>query len=134
MRFTVDEEKIIGDLDYGDILISTNVKNGYRPFELFVSSLVGCSGTLLRNILNKKKIAFGKIEMEVTSIRNPDHANRIEQLTLTAYVETDETLTHQQLEKIAELVVKNCGMIQSVIQSIKIGFAIQFSSHPGGDR
>jgi len=64
--------------------------------------------------------------VEVSAVRNPDHANRIEQLSFTAYVQSDEPLTPQLAEKIADLVIKNCGMIQSVISSIEIKFTIKY--------
>jgi putative redox protein len=126
VRFTIENEKISGELGFGELSISTNDKKGYRPFELFVCSLAGCSGSLLRNILVKKRLPFRKIEMEVTSIRNPGLANRIEQLDFTAHVQSDELLNGQQSEKLANLVVNNCGMIQSVIHSIEINFTIKF--------
>ncbi|MCM3571250.1 OsmC family protein [Neobacillus mesonae] len=128
MKFIIDTEKINGELGYGELFVSPNEKYGYRPFELFVSSLAGCSGTLLRNILTKKRLSFQKIEMEADSVRNPEHANRIEKLTFTANVQSDEPVSPQQAEKIANLVVNNCGMIQSVIHSIEINFIIKFGS------
>jgi putative redox protein len=124
MKYIVENDYIIGNLGFDPITISPSENKGYRPFELFVSSLVGCSGTILRNILTKRKYPFQKLEMEVSAVRNPDHANRIEQLSFTAYVQSDEPLTSQLEEKISDLVVKNCGMIQSVIQSIDITFTI----------
>lgn len=129
MKFSIEDEKISGKLGFGEISISPNENNGYRPYELFVSSLVGCSGTLLRNILTKKRIPFEKIDMEVVSNRNPNHANRIEYLAIKAYVISNEDLSPLQAEKTAHLVVKNCGMIQSVIQSIDIVFTVRFGEH-----
>lgn len=129
MKFTIEDEKISGKLGFGEISISPNENNGYRPYELFVSSLVGCSGTLLRNILTKKRIPFEKIDMEVVSIRNLNHANRIEQLSFKAFVHTNVALSLQQAEKIAQLVVKNCGMIQSVTQSIDFVLTVRFGEH-----
>lgn len=63
--------------------------------------------------------------MEVQSVRNSEQANRIEQLSFLAYVETKNRIAPEQAEKMAQLVIKNCGMIQSVIESIDIKFAIQ---------
>lgn len=124
MKFIIENDHITGNLGFNPITISPTENKGYRPFELFVSSLVGCSGTILRNILTKRKYPFQKLEVEVSAVRNPDQANRIEQLSFTAYVQSDEPLTPQLAEKMAELVIKNCGMIQSVIHSIDITFTI----------
>ncbi|GIN90900.1 osmotically inducible protein C [Siminovitchia terrae] len=125
MEFTIENDHIKGDLRFGELTISPDETYGYRPYELFVSSLAGCSGSLLRTILTKRRIAFEKIEMQVSAVRNPDYANRIEQLSFSARVYAEESFAPQQAEKIAHLVVKNCGMIQSVTQSIDIKFSIQ---------
>lgn len=127
MRFIVEEEKITAQLEFGNMPISPQTNFGYRPFELFVSSLIGCSGSILRNLLNKKRISFSNLFMEVTSVRNPDKANRIEQLSILASCETSEEINEEQGKKIAALVVKNCGMIQSVIDTIDIEFIVKFT-------
>jgi len=125
MKFTIENEKIVCDLGFGSLPISPNDTIGYRPYELFVSSLIGCSGTLLGNILKKKRVEHKRIEMDVSSVRNPDYANRIEQLFITAYVQSDQSISEQNAMKIADLVVKNCGMIQSVIESIDLTFIVK---------
>jgi len=128
MRFTIDKDGVIGHLGFDQLQISTNEKVGFRPFELFVSSLIGCSGMLLEKILVKKRHAYKNIEMEVSAVRNPDQANRIEQITIIAYVQSEKIISPQQGEQLAALVVRNCGMIQSVIESIDITFTIKHST------
>jgi len=125
MKFIVDNEKINGELQFSSISISPNESYGYRPYELFISSIVGCSGSLLRNILKKQRYTFELIEMEVTTERNPNHANRIEKLSIFSQVRCDQLIETKQAEKLANLVIKNCGMIQSINQSIEISFIIQ---------
>ncbi|GAA0329789.1 hypothetical protein GCM10008967_20340 [Bacillus carboniphilus] len=125
MKFTVENEHIQGTLGFDEIHISPDEKHGYRPFELFISSLIGCSGTLLKNILIKKRYPFTSIEMKPTARRNPEQANRIEQITIIASIQTGQEITSDQAEKLAQLVVKNCGMIQSVISTIDVDFQIE---------
>lgn len=127
MEFTYYNDKIIGQLEYGFLPVSPNSEMGYRPFELFVSSLVGCSTTLLANILLKKRIQYNRIDIDVCAIRNSEKANRIEQLTLLASVQSEEQIEQGQAQKLASLVQKNCGMIQSVIGSIDVQFQIVFT-------
>ncbi|MCM3238925.1 OsmC family protein [Heyndrickxia oleronia] len=128
MNFTIENEKITGLLKFGNIPISPNDEQGFRPYELLISSLVGCSGTLLSNILQKKRIATRKIEIKVDSVRNPAKANRIEQISIKANVFSNKGLTEQQSNKLSELVIGNCGMIQSVLGSIDITLEITFST------
>lgn len=124
MKFVVENQSIKGNLGFDVLPISTNEKLGYRPYELFVSSLIGCSSTLLGNILTKKRHPFMKIELNVSSVRNPERANRIEQLAINAQVYSEKHLDLTQAEKIAHLVIENCGMIQSVIETIDITFNV----------
>lgn len=127
MEFTYYNEKLIGQLEYGFLPISPNTEMGYRPMELFVSSLTGCSTSVLANILAKKRIDYKRIDVEVSAVRNSEEANRIEQLTFNVAVQTDTEDKQKQAEKIAGLVLKNCGMIQSVIASIDIHYQIEFT-------
>ncbi|MFP3844855.1 OsmC family protein [Priestia filamentosa] len=122
MNFTVHNENATRCLKFGEISISPKEENGYRPYELFISSLIGCSGTLLRNILMKKRNPFKSIEVTASSVTN--NANRIEQFSIVAHVYINELTTTHQAEKVTHLVVKNCDMIQSVPQAIKIDFII----------
>jgi putative redox protein len=127
MDFTYYNEKLIGQLEYGFLPISPNTEMGYRPMELFVSSLTGCSTSVLANILTKKRIDYKRIDVQVSAKRNPEEANRIEQLIFNVSVQTDIMDKSDQAEKLAGLVLKNCGMIQSVIGSIDITYQIEFT-------
>ncbi|MBT2679127.1 OsmC family protein [Bacillus sp. ISL-35] len=127
MEFTYYNEKLIGQMEYGFLPISPNAELGYRPMELFVSSLTGCSTAVLANILVKKRIDYKRIDVNVSAVRNPEEANRIERLTFDVAVQTDTLDKAKQAEKIAALVLKNCGMIQSVIGSIDIRYLIEFT-------
>ena len=127
MEFTYYNEKLIGQLEYGFLPISPNTEMGYRPMELFVSSMTGCSTSVLANILAKKRIDYKRIDVEVSAVRNSEEANRIEQMTFNVAVQTDTEDKQKQAEKIAGLVLKNCGMIQSVIGSIDIHYQIEFT-------
>lgn len=128
MKFIIENENVIGDLGFKSLPISRNNTQGYRPYELFVSSLIGCSGLLLENILKKKRYENTRTELEVAIVRNPDHANRIERISIIAYVQSEQPISEQNAMKIADLVVKNCGMIQSVINSIEVTFLIKTST------
>lgn len=130
MEFTYYNDKIIGQLEYGFLPVSPNNELGYRPFELFISSLVGCSSTLLANILVKKRVEYKRIDVKVEAVRNKDESNRIEQLTMYATIQSEEVLKQQQIQTLTELVIKNCGLIQSVIKSIDIDYQIDVRPDP----
>lgn len=120
MKFTIHEDSVTTGTTFGDLSVSTNEEEGYRPFQLFISSLAGCSGTLLRTILTKKRMNVAHMEILADYVRNPEEANRIEEIHFTAC----HSLREKQAERISQLVLTNCSMIQSVISSMEITFNI----------
>ncbi|UAL47935.1 OsmC family protein [Sutcliffiella horikoshii] len=124
MKFLIEADRVIADLTSSQLVISPTPGVGVRPYELLISSLIGCGGTLLKTILEKKRVSYEKLEMEADSIRNPSQANRIERITITANIFSKDELTLGQREKISSLVMKNCGMIQSVLPAIKVELLI----------
>lgn len=131
MKFTIESDQVIAELPSGHMVISPTPGVGVRPYELFISSLIGCGGTLLKTILEKKRIPYEKLEMEADSIRNPSQANRIERITIQANIFSRDELTLAQREKISSLVMKNCGMIQSVLPAINVDVLINLIHDDG---
>lgn len=125
MKFTIHEESITTSTTFGNLSVSTNEETGHRPFQLFIASLAGCSGTLLRTILTKKRMDVAHMEIIADYVRNPEEANRFEEIHFTAYVQTVHTLTEKQAERISQLILDHCGMIQSVMSSMEITFKVQ---------
>lgn len=107
------------ELAFGTLHISSNEEIGFRPFQLLVSSIVGCSGGLLKTILEKKKIQYDSIEMDVKVERNPEEANKITKIALH-FIVYGENLKEETLQKSLNLAMKNCSMAQSVKGAIEI--------------
>ncbi|MDQ0230728.1 OsmC family protein [Metabacillus malikii] len=126
MQYTINKAIVSTNLNYGRLHISPNASEGFRPYELFISSLAGCSGAILAKILEKKRIAFEEIDIDSTFERNPIYSNRFEKIEFNASIKTSTIIGEKQAEKIAELVLKNCGMIQSVNTSVDITFVLSF--------
>ncbi|WP_404349474.1 OsmC family protein [Sutcliffiella horikoshii] len=131
MKFLIESDRVIADLPSSQLVISPIPGVGVRPYELLISSLIGCGGTLLKTILEKKRVSYVKLEMEADSIRNPSQANRIEKITISANIFSKDELTLGQREKISSLVMKNCGMIQSVLPAIKVDVLINMIHDDG---
>lgn len=125
MKFSFENERLVGHLEFGDLYASPDSMKGYKPYELMVTSLVTCSGALLVKLLRKKRITFTDVSFLAEGNRNPDVANRIESIKITARVTFDHVIAKEQLEKIEQLVMKNCGMIQTMIDSVNVTYNIQ---------
>lgn len=68
-------------LDFGTLTISSDETKGFRPYQLLVSSLVGCSGGVLRKVCEKMRMPVEEMEIDVLEvIRNPEEASRLEKV------------------------------------------------------
>lgn len=119
MEFKMKENGFVTQTKYGELHISPDDQDGFRPFQLMVSSIVGCSATMLRKILTKMRITFKDINVSVLVERNETEARRIEKLHLHFEIFGKE-LRKEKIEKALVLSRKNCAMIQSVQGSIQV--------------
>ncbi|WP_010529669.1 OsmC family protein [Lentibacillus jeotgali] len=119
MDFHMKDEGVRINLDYGDLDISGDEAYGFRPFQLMVASIAGCSASVFRKILKKQRTEIADMTITVNVERNPDEANRIERIDLH-YVIQGYHLDDEKLYKNLAVARKNCSMIRSVENSITI--------------
>ncbi|GGK03905.1 osmotically inducible protein C [Lentibacillus kapialis] len=119
MDFHMKEEGVRIDLGYGVLDISSDDEHGYRPFQLMVASIAGCSASVFRKILKKQRTEIADMTITADVKRNPDEANRIERIGLH-YVIKGYHLDDEKLYKNLAVARKNCSMVRSVEDSITI--------------
>lgn len=124
MKFQMKEHSMTVNLTYGDLEISGDETKGFRPFQLMMASIVGCSGSVFRQILEKQRTEFQDLTIRSSVERNALQANRIEKITLH-YILKGFHLDSEKINRNLELSRKNCSMIQSVQDSIKITETIE---------
>src|SRR5699024_6919538 len=124
MEFYMKENGMRTRFGYGDLDISPDETDGFRPFQLMLASIVGCSASVFRKILAKQRIEIADLEITADVKRNPDEANRIEDITLNFFVKGDR-LDQTKMEKNLKLARKNCSMVRSVEDSINITETIE---------
>lgn len=124
LNFYLKENGMRVDLAYGQLNISGNEDDGFRPFTLMVASIVGCSGSVFRKILEKQRIEIEDLQIGADVVRNPKEANRIEEITLKFTVKGHH-LDPEKLYKNLAVARKNCSMIRSVEDSIQIEESIE---------
>lgn len=128
MKFTLnDTGAFLTEFDYGQLSISGNADIGYRPFQLLVSSIAGCSGGVFKKVLEKKRIPFKSIEINAEVERNEQQANRVTKISLHFIVYGDN-LSYEQVEKSLRVATKNCAMVQSVKDAIEIEETVEVKS------
>ncbi|MED1203932.1 OsmC family protein [Heyndrickxia acidicola] len=119
MKFQMQEVGFNIDLEYGNLSVSGNSDYGFRPFQLLIASIAGCSGGVLRAILEKKRINYKDIEIDAEVEREEQEPKRIKKIALTFTI-SGEDLNEEILEKSVKVAMKNCSMAQSVKDSIEI--------------
>jgi putative redox protein len=119
MEFRLNGNGYETETGFGNMMISSDEQYGFRPFQLMVASVAGCSGTVMKKIFVKKRMNLEALTIKADVTRNPDKADRIEKIHMTFVVKA-EGLDEKKMEKIVELTRKNCSMVQSVQDSIEI--------------
>ena len=107
------------DLDFGTLQVSGDSVYGYLPYELLVASIVGCSGGIFRKILIKKRINFSTIKIDTRIRREEKDANKIVEIHLHFIIKGID-IERKHIQSALLMTMKNCGMVQSVKDSIKV--------------
>ena len=92
---------------------------GFASSQLLVSSLAGCSGLTLRQILKKMRKSYSCVSITAEMERNDQKRKRIEVVHLN-FIITSNDIDDDLAAKLAELVHNNCPMIQSVCDAIDV--------------
>lgn len=119
MDFKMKEHGFTTPTEFGKLTISPDNEYGFRPFQLMVASIAGCSANALKLVLTKMRIDFEDITVSAEAERNEEKANRIEKIHLH-FVIKGENLRQEKIEKAGAVARNNCGMIQSVQESILV--------------
>ncbi|GIN73347.1 osmotically inducible protein C [Bacillus sp. J14TS2] len=105
--------------EFDELSISSDSEYGFRPFQLMIASIAGCSSIAMRVVLTKMRLDFKDIRVSAEVERNQAKANRIEKIHLH-FVIRGENLRQEKIEKAGAIARKNCGMVQSVQDSIEV--------------
>lgn len=119
MKLTFTENGLQTELPFGDLHISPEDEHGFRPYQLMVASVSACSVSVFRQVLRKQRVEFEDLTVSAEVTRNEDEANRIEQIDLTFSI-TGDNLNEKKLQKSLEISSKNCSMVRTVEDSIRI--------------
>lgn len=106
---------------FRSVLINKSGNPGYglRPFQLLALSIAGCSGGVLRKIMEKMRLKFDNIEIEVDVTRSDEQVKTVEGIHLMFNIYGNE-LTEETVSKALDIAIKNCAMAQSVKGAIEV--------------
>ncbi|WP_018923388.1 OsmC family protein [Salsuginibacillus kocurii] len=119
MKFKMNGQAFVTEVEYGTLQVSGNEEYGFRPYQLLVSSVAVCSGGVLRKIMEKQRLNVEDIQIETDVKRNDEGAQEVTAIHMHFMIK-GEGLSEKQIEKNLHLTRKNCSMVQSVQGSIDI--------------
>ncbi|MFC6038626.1 OsmC family protein [Paenisporosarcina macmurdoensis] len=120
MKYVMTENGFETALDFGTLTISGDETKGFRPYQLLVSSLVGCSGGVLRKVCEKMRMPIEEMEINVLEvIRNPEEASKLEKVHMHFKLK-GTNLDAAKMERAMIVTMKNCSMVRSVDQSMEV--------------
>ncbi|MDQ0208078.1 OsmC family protein [Alkalicoccobacillus murimartini] len=119
MEFNMTENGFQHKTTFGTLDVSGNEEYEFRPYQLLVSSIAVCSGGVLRKVLQKKRIAYSDITIVAEVTRNEAGVNEVTDVALHFTISGTEA-SEETIAKALELSIKNCPIVQSVNNSIRI--------------
>ena len=117
--FTMTENGFQTGFDYGQLKISGDEHQGFRPYQLMTASIACCSGGVLRKILRKQRIKIDDLQIRTEVAREDEDLKRMKKIHLH-FVIFGMDLDPKKIQKAVDLGHKYCSMVQSVKDSVEI--------------
>ncbi len=102
---------------FGKLQVSSHEQHGFRPYQLFLASLAGCSGEVMKTILRKKRISVSAIHIRTKVEKNAQGWLKAIHLHFEVI---GNQLDEQMMESVLKLTRRHCPLVQSVQDGIKI--------------
>lgn len=119
MEFKMKDDTFVVQTEFGELPISPNEKHGYRPYQLMVASIVGCSANLLKSILLKMRMDVHRLDITTHIERDEASANKITSMQIH-FILKGHDLATAKVKKALALAQKNCGMMRTVENNVHI--------------
>ena len=87
---------------------------GFAPYELFIGGYASCLHATFLAVVNKRQIAFEKIEYDVTSIKRDEVPTYIVKLITNVTIYGVDESKHKQIEKSMEQAEKYCSISYTI--------------------
>src|SRR6059058_1695111 len=108
--------------------ISIDATNGFGPKALLLSGLAGCSGIDVVELLEKMRVPFVGLEIEVAAEQTEDHPKVFKDIHINYIVKTEED-NREKIKKAIELSLnKYCGVSAMLKKNSAIHYIITIQS------
>jgi putative redox protein len=108
--------------------IEIDSKGGFSPKALLLSGLAGCTGIDVIDVLEKMRVPFANLKMEVETEQTTEHPRVFKDIHIN-YIITTREENRDKVKKAIELSLeKYCGVSAMLKKNSKIGYTITIQS------
>jgi len=108
--------------------IEIDAKAGFSPKALLLSGLAGCSGIDIVEILEKMRVPFADLKIEVETEQTMEHPKVFRDIHIDYIIKTDEE-NRDKVKKAIDLSLdKYCGVAAMLKKNSKINYTIIIKS------
>jgi putative redox protein len=98
---------------------------GPKPKPLLLVSLAGCTGMDIVSLLNKMRVNFKTLDIQVDGELTDEHPKKFIRITVT-YILTGENIEREKVEKAVTMSKeKYCGVSATLANSLDIDYRIE---------
>src|SRR5215218_7101015 len=107
---------------YREGKIEVDGKTGYGPKALLLAGLAGCSGIDVVDILEKMRVLFADLKMEVETEQTDEHPRVFKNIHIHYFIATDEENRDKVAKAIELSLDKYCGVSAMLKKNSKIDY------------
>ena len=110
------------------IILDGDRKQGFNPKALLLSSVAACSGIDVVDILQKMRVDFSDLEIDVEADQTDEHPRVFKEIMITYKVKTDIT-NEDKIKKAIDLSLeKYCGVSAMLRKNSPIEYRLEIKS------
>lgn len=107
------------------IKVDGDKENGHGPKALLLSGLAGCTGIDVIDILEKMRVEFSDLKIEVETELTEEHPKVFKEITITYFIKTDVS-NEDKIRKAIELSLeKYCGVSAMLRKNSPINYKLE---------
>lgn len=119
------DHEFTSHLDQNSIEIDGNRKNGFGPKALLLSAVAGCSGIDVVDILQKMRVEFSGLEIDVEADQTNEHPKVYKDIHITYKLQTDP-VNEEKVRKAIDLSLeKYCGVSAMLKKNSPIHYKLE---------
>lgn len=112
-------------LDHNSITIDGNRKNGFGPKALLLSAVAGCSGIDVVDVLQKMRVEFSDLEIDVEADQTAEHPKVYTDIYITYKIKTDAGNEDKVRKAIDLSLDKYCGVSAMLKKNSPIHYKLE---------